>query len=223
MQSANGIGYLPAALDIEEMSPTIEFGFDGDDVMIDGSPLEGEWQQLWIAARLPRVFHFTPSAAAHTGDRLLNFAFLAVELGRAMKRVSAYPFACVKRFDPDDVLYEQPQLGLVFSTRGPSKRLRRKIAGGFWSLLKSAPSDLQPFLEFSYGPDGEFRLVGLDRQGFFCEAAWDELEPDLYWPHTSYLPGERFRCPDCDGTGIEDRFPYLEDCATCGGTGAITW
>jgi len=185
-----------------------------------------------VRARIPRLFHFVPLLCANNWQPLVNVAFLAVGRFDRASFPTAHPFVCTEGFDPRDDLKEEPLVGLSFSQAGPNGEAKARIAKSFWSLFLREPQDLEPF-EDNYFNEGAwgYSLVGFERGSFFMESVsehayeyetGDGREYEVF-PHFAFPQGEMFRCLDCDGTGIEDLFPFIEDCATCRGTGFVTW
>jgi hypothetical protein len=223
---ADGVLFLPALFDFDDPAgPFLRFDLTaaapvGDWLGADDPYLdEAALLVYWARARIPRVFGFHPVSGWEADrDEVLDVPFLAVRLEPEICLSRAVPFLCVEG-------RRGPQL--VFRTGEEDADLARRVAAAFWSLLLGDPGDLAEFRDLVYDPEGYWYTVAYERGRLSVDDFPDEdagydpdCEPDA---HAAALRRERFPCPDCDGTGIEHWEPYTEDCATCGGTGAVTW
>ncbi|MDR3637162.1 MAG: hypothetical protein P4L84_25385 [Isosphaeraceae bacterium] len=190
------------------------------------SQREDQWPpgalDAWVRARIPRLFEFTPPRCVNNVSALVNIAFVAVSSFERCGQMDLCPFVCSVAFHPEDDLQEEPLVGLFFSRRGPSRRVKARIADRFWSLLLKEPYSLEPFLDTLFH-DYDGYVVGFDGETFISEPLFHKWEDGHVENHYAYLMGPLRWCEDCEGTGIEDTFPYLEDCATCRGAGSVTW
>jgi hypothetical protein len=217
--------FLPSLIEIDEpLTPISAHRFTHDGRRgadyNDQWPIPEDWPSLWVRARLPRVFGFSPPLCANNWQPLVNAGFLAVRRVPHDEKVTAYAFACTEGYGPADGLQEEPLIGLRFSSVGPDAVTQAEIATAIWSLLLQDPADLEPFSDYAYHPCSGYTLVGYEQGLYFSIDA-----SMIYWPETSdlqlaqFFPIELSKCPDCDGTGVEDWFPYNDDCQTCQGTG----
>jgi hypothetical protein len=171
--------------------------------------------QIWVRARIPVAFAFHPPIGGDLQRRdLLDFPFLAVFPSGSGATLSAVPFVCVEG-------YSGP--GLTFR-KTDAASTKERIAAAFWRVLLQMPEDIAPFEEWMYDEEAGVLKVGCGPGILYLSDLedWDDESPH-FDIHLSPFPGELFACPDCGATGIEDLFPFTEDCASCNGTGVVTW
>jgi hypothetical protein len=172
--------------------------------------------QYWVRARIPCAFSLRPPVG---GDRhrydVLDFPFLAVLPSGSGATLTAVPFVCVEGFSGP---------GLTFRKSDTDNETKRKVAAAFWSILLRDLDTIAPFEEWVYDDESGVQKVGCGRGFLFVSDLEDWEDGGLrYDHHLSPFPGELFCCPDCWGSGVEDLFPFTEDCVTCNGTGLVTW
>jgi len=187
--------------------------FSGDWVLDDETLLP-----YWVRARIPAVFGFRSLSGWDVcRHELLNFPFVAVLWSEAGASLAAIPIVCTEGWSGP---------GLIFRATDTDPTVKGRVASAFWAALLQAPDQLEAFEEHLFDEEAGWLKVGYAQGQFFiCEM--DDYDPDdpsgRFDPHLARFPGEVFRCPDCDGSGVEDLFPFTEDCASCGGTGVVTW
>jgi hypothetical protein len=172
--------------------------------------------QYWVRARIPCTFSISPPVG---GDPyrydVLDFPFLAVFPSGSGATLTAVPFVCVEGVRGP---------GLTFRKSDTDDASKRRVAAAFWSILLRDLEAIAPFEEWVYDDEAGTLKVGCGR-GFLYVSDLEDWEDDSrrYDHHLSPFPGELFCCPDCCGTGVEDLFPFTEDCVTCNGTGLVSW
>lgn len=228
---ANGITFVPALFDFSSgLEGKVEFGLTQLPFPLEQSKtlhtsrevLNEEILPYWIRARVPRVFHFRPANGIETAGEHPDMGFVAVLRDEKGSPDRYIPF----------ILIDGPHgPGLSFRQTDRDSLLKERIALAFWSLLLADPHDAIEYEDVISDEYGGTRVIYQDHQVFFCgltdsDSSEEDYNPHFvpqYDPHSVPLPVAGFRCPDCDGEGVEDLFPYTEDCPTCGGTGSVTW
>ncbi len=175
---------------------------------------------LWARARIPAAFGFRPlSPRFPWRPELLDFPFLAVLDARAAGPLSIVPFVCVEDGNGP---------ALAFRRAETSWTIKERVADAFWRVVLRGKDELRPFEVCidSLDQGGDMMKAGYAKGEFFCADLWMET-PDEQGceldPHLAPTADEVFNCPDCGGDGVEDTFPYTEDCGLCGGTGWVAW
>jgi hypothetical protein len=165
----------------------------------------------WVRARIPSVFGFSPIGGWDLpSEDFLDLGFLAVRNDTSMT-----PFRCIDRGFGPVLKFRKTETKTIF---------KQSIAEAFWNLLLQDLFDLLPFEIRMEEELGGWSKVEFSHDRFFGSDIGEiEDEKDAYDSHTVWLSGEVFCCPDCDGTGIDDFYPFTEDCGLCGGTGGVTW
>jgi hypothetical protein len=164
----------------------------------------------WARARIPLAFGVWPLEGSNVErDELLDLPFLAVRLEGA-SIVDVVPFVCTQNGEGGP--------GLIFRETDRVPLLKTRIASAFWGVLLRAPEELAGFEAILDECEGGYYKVEFTH-GQLLVGDTDEEDAG----RSLLFRSEQFRCPDCDGTGIDDFFPFTDDCPTCGGTGAVTW
>lgn len=187
--------------------------------------LTGEFEALWVRARIGRVFGIAPPSPL--GKRcLLDAAFLAVRHPRRGPFLEAYPLVCTDSDgdEPEDYEWFDTTVGLAFPRTAPPKpETRGRIAEAFWGLLLAAPDDLATFGDYHESYD-DHRRVGCDGRRLFCDEILSGHGEASMAPAYGFGLGGRWACPDCDGEGIEFFADLFEQtCETCRGMGVVAW
>lgn len=232
--TSNGIQFIPAFFEFEHEEENDSMMVARPEYRLEKSRLgsldlrtlmgsygdfESTLLTAWVRARIPAIFGYQPPRAQFIRKpEVLGISFLAVPPWDKPEDIRIVPFTCTS-WD-----YREP--GLVFRSTEENGDAKRRIAEAFWDLLTCRPLDLHPFEEFIYD---EFDDEGPLREGFgrgrlFMQGMHDIEVEELRWDeHATWQDDLPYCCPDCDGTGVEDWFPFTEDCLTCGGTGGISW
>jgi hypothetical protein len=222
---AGGVRIVPALFDFEDdAGGRAECGVEGFVDLEADQPMatalaefgEGFAISCWVRARIPAVFGVTrPTTQGDWESPLLDFPFLAVLRPKAGDQPEVVPFLCV----------EGDGAELVFRRSDTDWALKQRVASAFWGLLLREPDDLRPF-EVSLQEEGWVKAGYAGGEFFYCELEHEEEDGEPirgFDPHLAPAPGEVFCCPDCGGDGVEDRFPFTEDCSACGGNGVVAW
>ncbi len=106
--------------------------------LILAKPISQGIDAVWVRARIPEVFDFTPVLSS-TETSLLEVGVVAVPEGASV----GTPFICTDYYGRSE---------LVFSPEGPPPNEKAEIAAAFWSLLLQAPDDLANFEERVFHP-----------------------------------------------------------------------
>jgi len=172
--------------------------------------------QYWLRARIPAAFGLRPATGGDQGRYdLLEYPFLAVVPSGSAATLAAIPFVCAEG-------YSGP--GLIFPKTGFDAAAKLRVAEAFWSMLLESPESIAPFEEWVYDDEAGLQKVYGSR-GLLCICDLEDSDDGerRYDAHLAPFNGEKFPCPDCGGSGVEDAYPFTEDCATCGGTGLVSW
>jgi hypothetical protein len=188
-----------------------------------GDPLGDEAMAQWVRSRIPRLFGFAPLPNHGVREVALDVGFVAaIPFGQG-KNLRAFPFACTAAAFWGDEGFSVCGPSLYFSSQGPAESTRRLICDNFGSLLLAAPRDLATWEDFRTTSNSRYvSHTGFDGRQFFTVES-NPAEDSLVDNHSGFATGWWQRCPDCDGAGIEDVFPFLSDCGLCEGTGRISW
>ncbi len=122
---------------------------------------EKQYDAVWVRARLPRVFAFTPQFVEEEESALLDIGFLAQPKGLE----ESIPFVCADHHG---------RAGLRFRTAGPDPATRRRLAREFWSLFLTNPDDLADFEQMVYHePNDVWLKLGCLHGKLYCDGADD--------------------------------------------------
>jgi len=188
----------------------------------DSAELPGDYEALWVRARIGRVFGIAPPSPLGK-QCLLDAAFLAVRHAPSGPFLEAHPFVCTDSDGEEPVDYEwfDNRVGLAFGPTG--RAMKSRIATAFWGLLLAADDDLATFGDY-YEFDGGRWRVGCDgHEPFSDDIDYGYDEGDACPAYGLGFDG-RWPCPDCDGEGVEFFADLFEqECETCRGTGSVAW
>lgn len=136
--------FIPAAVELVGNSFSMSFRLRdsvGEPLpSVLAHPIEHQYEAAWVRGRLPCVFKFTPELSE--GEKCLLYVGL-VAVAVTKEGMVGLPFVCTDYYG---------NVGLMFSSDGPSHDIQAEIAAAFWSLLLQTSEELADFEEAVYHP-----------------------------------------------------------------------